>query len=134
MCDFVCWRSTHPEVAEELVAIGWWEDRGQHYEIIHHAGYQRTKAQVAKQSIANAKNAAARWSRQKPSSCDSQSDSECEMARTGQAWIPTNHLRKRAREDADDDYAEDLPDWYAEGARGRLEELADRNMRDGYDR
>ena len=47
----------HPEAAEELVAVGWWEDHGGHYQIIHHLGYQRTNEQAAHQSIVNAENA-----------------------------------------------------------------------------
>jgi hypothetical protein len=48
----------HPDAAEELVSIGWWKDRGGHYEIVHHLGYQRTREQVAKQSLANRANRA----------------------------------------------------------------------------
>jgi hypothetical protein len=84
----------HPDAAEELVDVGWWEDRGAHYQIINHLGYQRTKKQVAKQSNANAENANRRWTKKKPpqdnpsndSQCDSQSDSTYEMDRTGQAF------------------------------------------------
>lgn len=38
-----------PEAADELVACGWWEDRGDEYQIIHHACYQRTREQVLAQ-------------------------------------------------------------------------------------
>jgi hypothetical protein len=86
-----------PEAAEELVVVGWWEDHGGHYQIIHHIGYQRTKAQIANQSIANAKNANRRWSKKPPkdessdesssdSQCDSHNDPRCDKDRTGQAW------------------------------------------------
>lgn len=64
-----------PGAADELVDVGWWEDRGEHYQLIHHIGYQRTKKQIANQSIANAKNANRRWSK-KPSPNDSQCDSQ----------------------------------------------------------
>lgn len=80
----------HPEAAEELVAIGWWVDRGQHYEIIHHIGYQRTRAQLAHQSITNRAAANARWSKKKrdkssnDSHNDSHNDSQCKQDRTGQ--------------------------------------------------
>jgi hypothetical protein len=92
-----------PEAAEELVAIGWWEDHGQHYQIIHHIGYQRTRAQIAHQSIVNRANRAkgkARPVRRKSdssvepsdeSSSDSQPQDESsdepsdERDRTGQA-------------------------------------------------
>lgn len=83
----------HPEAADELVDVGWWEDHGGHYQIIHHIGYQRTKKQIAKQSIANAKNANRRWDKKSSkdessndSQCDSHSDLQCDMDRTGQAW------------------------------------------------
>jgi hypothetical protein len=48
----------HPEAAEELVDVGWWKDCGAHYEVIHHWGYQRTREQVAKQSLVNRANRA----------------------------------------------------------------------------
>lgn len=88
----------HPEAAEELVSVGWWEDHGQHYQVIHHMGYQRTKDEVAHQSNVNRENAKKRWAAAQArkaakaakaaaneSSCESQSDSQCEQARTGQA-------------------------------------------------
>jgi hypothetical protein len=132
----------HPEAAEELVSIGWWEDRGTYYQIIHHIGYQRTKEQIAKQSIANKANADKRWGNNLPkpaeeSSCDSQSDSQCEMARTGQAWIQESGKALSGdgkTDDTDADYAEDVRDWYAEDEREHLEELADHIVRGGYDR
>jgi hypothetical protein len=75
----------HPEAAKELVSVGWWEDHGEHYQIVHHIGYQRTRKQVASQSIANQKNAARRWKKpsQSDSQCDSQSGSTYEMDGTG---------------------------------------------------
>ena len=54
-----------PEAAEELVSIGWWEDRGEHYQIVHHLGYQRTKEEIAHQSNVNAENAKKRWAAKK---------------------------------------------------------------------
>lgn len=51
----------HPDAPEELVSVGWWEDRGGHYQIVHHLGYQRTKDQIAHQSNVNAENAKMRW-------------------------------------------------------------------------
>ena len=27
----------------ELANVGWWEDHGQHFQIVHHIGYQRTR-------------------------------------------------------------------------------------------
>ena len=35
--------SHNPEAAAELVSVGWWEDHGGHYQIIHHIGYQRPR-------------------------------------------------------------------------------------------
>jgi hypothetical protein len=67
----------HPEAAEELVSIGWWGDGGQHYQIVHHLGYQRTREQVAKQSLANRANRAkgkARPVRPKDDPSDESSD------------------------------------------------------------
>jgi hypothetical protein len=95
----------HPDAAEELVDVGWWEDHGAHYQIIHHLGYQRTKKQVAKQSNANAENANRRWTKKKPpqdnpsndSQCDSQSDSTYEMDRTGQAFKRGGEKKRRAQ-------------------------------------
>jgi hypothetical protein len=46
----------HPEAAEELVARGWWEDSGDHYQVIHHQGVQRTAARWRAQSAANSQN------------------------------------------------------------------------------
>jgi hypothetical protein len=88
--DMVRW-AKRPEAAEELVAIGWWKNKGDHFQIVHHLGYQRTKAQVASQSLANQKNAARRWGKNS-SSCESHNESQsepqseltCEMDRTGQ--------------------------------------------------
>ncbi len=45
-----------PEAATELVAAEWWVDRGDHYEIRHHAIYQRTREDVLKQQAQNAEN------------------------------------------------------------------------------
>jgi hypothetical protein len=73
----------HPEAAEELVSIGWWEDGGQHYQIVHHLGYQRTREQVAKQSLANRANRAkgkARPVRPKDDSFDESSDERVSTA------------------------------------------------------
>jgi hypothetical protein len=89
----------HPDAAAELVDVGWWEDGGQHYQIVHHIGYQRTRKQIAKQSVANAKNANRRWSgKLKDSSNDSSNDSQCDSHNEavdeppdGTADGPTSH-------------------------------------------
>lgn len=80
--------SHNPEAAEELVSVGWWEDHGGHYLIVHHLGYQRTKEQIARQSLVNRANRAkgkARPVRKRPD--ESSDESSDERARTGQAWI-----------------------------------------------
>jgi hypothetical protein len=46
----------HPDVVEELAAVGWWTDEGEHYEIRHHALYQRSRADVLHQQEANLAN------------------------------------------------------------------------------
>ena len=38
--------ATHPGAAGELVKVGFWSDYGDHYVILHHAGYQRTSAEA----------------------------------------------------------------------------------------
>jgi hypothetical protein len=45
----------------------------------------------------------------------------------------TNQTKPGGGAEGDDDYADELREWYAEGERERLEELADRNVRDGYE-
>lgn len=42
--------------ADELVANGWWRMAGDCYVIVHHASYQRTRAEVLRQQEANAAN------------------------------------------------------------------------------
>jgi len=46
----------HPEVATELVASGWWTDRGEYYDIQHHATYQRPREDVLRQQARSAEN------------------------------------------------------------------------------
>jgi hypothetical protein len=120
----------HPEAAEELVDVGWWQDRGAHYAIIHHIGYQRTKAQIAKQSIANRANRAKgkqRPVRHKPESSNGSSDeSSDEMDRTGQVQDrpgkePNNVSANGEKTDEygaviDDAYDRELADYFAAGA------------------
>jgi hypothetical protein len=53
----------HPEAAEELVDRGYWEDRGEYYQIIHHIGYQPTAESVRRTSLARQKAANTRWKR-----------------------------------------------------------------------
>jgi hypothetical protein len=87
--DLRLW-AKRPDAADELVNRGWWEDHGEHYQIIHHIGYQRTAAQVARQSIVNRANRAKGTARPvhptDGSSDDSSDGSSDERDRTGQAW------------------------------------------------
>lgn len=46
----------HPDVVDELLAVGWWSDDGDAYVIRHHGDYQRTREQVLAQQSANASN------------------------------------------------------------------------------
>lgn len=46
----------YPEAAAELVAAGYWEDGGNHYRIIDHSEYQRSRTAVLKQRDANRAN------------------------------------------------------------------------------
>ncbi|MGV0050915.1 hypothetical protein ACRU43_16960 [Mycobacterium colombiense] len=135
-----------PESAEELVCVGWWEDHGLHYQIVHHLGYQRTREQVARQSLANSKNRAkgkTRPVRQKEDSSDGPSvdssdgnglsdESSDERDGTGQAGT-----RERAKQ-KNDDYAEDYRTWCEEEPTNSFTPTADQldrieaNIRAGY--
>ena len=53
--DMVRW-AKRLGAADELVAAGWWRDSGSHYEIVHHAAYQRSRDAVLKQQQINQKN------------------------------------------------------------------------------
>lgn len=46
----------YPEAAAELVAAGYWEDGDDHYRIIDHSEYQRSRAAVLKQRDTNRAN------------------------------------------------------------------------------
>jgi hypothetical protein len=106
--DMVRW-AKRPGAAEELVACGWWEDRGEYFQIVHHLGYQRTKDEVAHQANVNRENAKKRWAAaqaraaakaakeaaENDSLCESQSESQCERARTGQARTGTGAAPKK---------------------------------------
>ena len=100
----------HPDAAEELVSIGWWQDHGEHYVIIHHLGYQRTREEVSHQSLQNKRNRAkgkARPVKRKDESSDESSDGQGrdesfdeasdEMDRTGQDRTPRQEEPKDAR-------------------------------------
>ncbi len=120
----------HPEAAAELVDVGWWEDHRQHYQIVHHLGYQRTREQVAKQSIANRNNRAkgkTRPVRPKGESSDHSSVSEelsdgssDERDRTGQDRPVLEGVAEKNGSDAYTPSAEQL-------------RRIDANVRAGYD-
>jgi len=46
----------HPEAVGELLSVGWWKSEGDHYLIVHHAVYQRSRAAVLAQQGANQQN------------------------------------------------------------------------------
>jgi hypothetical protein len=65
-----------PDAATELTDVGFWEDCGDHFQIIHHLGYQRTAAEWRHQSTVNRANRAKRRGRRNnDSSNDSYNDS-----------------------------------------------------------
>jgi hypothetical protein len=45
-----------PEAVDELLKRGTWEDQGEYYQIIHHLGWQRTRAEWLHLSEVNARN------------------------------------------------------------------------------
>lgn len=87
--------ASKPAAVDELVALGWWTDEGDHYVIRHHAIYQRSREQVLKQQEVNKANRAkgksrpvreqATKTRPGNNSLDDSSDEPSdEMDRTGQ--------------------------------------------------
>lgn len=93
-----------PDAAEELVSIGWWEDHGEHCQIIHHLGYQRTREQVARQSLVNTRNRAKGKARPvkataavNDSSDESSEESSDEMERTGQDWTRSTEENRKTK-------------------------------------
>jgi hypothetical protein len=87
----------HPDATDELVNLGWWEDRGNHYMIIHHGAYQRTREAVVRQQEANRRNGRKNGKKAgppreqaadlKPRKSDSSSDSLSERDGSGLAGI-----------------------------------------------
>jgi hypothetical protein len=53
--EMVRW-AKRPGAADELVNAGWWRDTGNHYVIVHHSAYQRSREAVLKQQETNQKN------------------------------------------------------------------------------
>jgi hypothetical protein len=117
--DMVRW-AKRPAAASELVAAGWWRDTGNHYAIVHHAAYQRTREAVLKQQEANQKNGrkGGRPPREQavditPPKTESVSEplneSKTERDRTGQAWN---------REPPQNDSVAPIKQWPAWRGRG----------------
>lgn len=50
----------------ELLSCGWWKDAGDHFQLVHHATYQRDKDDVINQQVANRANRAKRGLRTPP--------------------------------------------------------------------
>jgi hypothetical protein len=129
-----------PEAADDLVAVGFWEDHGDHYQIIIHQGWQRTAAEWFHQSSVNARNrrkGKTRPVRPKDESSDESSDGSSDervwsgLDRTG-LDKGTTYVSDDAQKNAD--YAADLRDWCSEDERAHYGRLTDRNLQDGYDR
>jgi hypothetical protein len=118
--------SRRPEAVGELVSVGFWEDQGDHYRIVHHIGYQRTREQVVRQSIVNANNRAqgtTRPIRPKDGWSDRSSDrSSDERDRTGQ-----DRQGRRNR-------GTSLSDELSESEHAALTRKADEITRWAYDR
>jgi hypothetical protein len=82
-----------PEAADELVAVGWWDDDGDAYVIVHHAVYLRKSKDVLAQQAANHKNGQMggrpkgppreRPPRKRPAKTDSLTESENELVSDG---------------------------------------------------
>jgi hypothetical protein len=113
--DMVRW-AKRLDAAEELVAIGWWKDHGDHYQIVHHIGYQRTAEQIAHQSEVNRKAANKRWGSRNPkpaqedssneSQCETHNESQCEQARTGQDWPRQENAQKNSASNGHESFEE----------------------------
>lgn len=112
------------EAAEELVSVGWWEDHGTHYQIIHHVGYQRTREQIAKQSLINRSNRSkgkARPVKASPPevlsdelSDESSNEPTDERDRTGQDRKTNRGTSLTKGSTIDEDYAADHKLWIEE--------------------
>ncbi|MDH6237046.1 hypothetical protein [Cryobacterium sp. CG_9.6] len=93
-----------PQAIAELLSCGYWADAGNHYQIIHHADYQRLREAVIRQQSVNKVNRAQRGLKSAPpreqsggpkflptvsndSLHESMNDSTNEMDRTGRAVI-----------------------------------------------
>lgn len=119
-----------PDAGEELVDRGYWEDHGEHYQIIHHIGYQPLAESVRNVSVQRQNAAKARWSKRnrKPTppddpSCkphsNSQSNLQCGGDGTGRdgpglrnrGTALSNGQQKTDDADSDADYAADLRQW-----------------------
>lgn len=130
--DMVRW-ARRPGAAEELVACGWWEDRDNHFQVIHHQGYQRTKDEVAHQSNVNRANRAKGKARPvRSKSTDESSDKSSDADRPSDEPSDERDRPGQARTGRTRDHEKN--DQYAPGERESLQRKADQMVRDGYDR
>jgi len=92
-----------PEAAAELVNVGWWEDHGEAFQLVHHLAAQRTAASIRNQSNANSRNGKRggrprkNAAQKSESLSESLSESSNEMDRTGQ---DRNYATKEQKERA----------------------------------
>jgi hypothetical protein len=116
--DMVRW-AKRPAAAEELVNIGWWEDHSDHYQIIHHIGYQRTTEQIAHQSIVNRANRA----KGKTRPVRPKNNSPRSLSNVPLSVIQASPVQSLSSDDSsddsscgshDEDYADDYREWLAE--------------------
>lgn len=114
----------HPGAASELVRARWWEDRQDHYQIVHHFGYQRTRDQIARQSIVNSRNGkkggrprhgAQQTKTQSVSESASESQSERDrtgQARTGAAQVDVSQRDRAVHYGGDIDRSDEVREMY----------------------
>jgi hypothetical protein len=111
--DMVRW-AKRPAAAEELVSIGWWEDHGSHYQIIHHIGYQRTREEIAHQSNVNRANINKRWSKNTNRKTNRKTNRNTKWPgqdRPGQENRGTSLSDGEKTDNPDADYAADYRAW-----------------------
>jgi hypothetical protein len=147
----------HPDAAEELVSLGFWEDGGDHYQIYAHQGWQRTAESWLHQSSVNSANGRKGGRPSKPKSdslSETESETESERDGTGRAWtrrgLKKNDHSKNGDSwgdpdpkngdpwgDPDADRSDEVPEIYeddlSDEERAHLEAMADRIVRDAYD-
>ena len=119
--EMVRW-AKRPGAAEELVAIGWWEDHGTHFQIIHHIGYQRTAAQIAHQSLVNKANRAKGVERPVRNKSSDKSSDERDWTGLDKKNRGTSLRNSEiGNGETDSVYAEDYRNWVAEDEPPKLD-------------